>query len=109
MPKGRGELILLENGGTSLEVYLKNRQCGAGELLGIVRQYFEGVGFLHEIGIQHNDLKLSNVTVDPSGHVFIIDFGLATCRRKRHYSGSGRDSLLSGRFMGTEGWTAPEV
>jgi serine/threonine protein kinase len=35
------------------------------------------VGYLHDKGIMHRDLKLENVLVAENGYLKIIDYGLA--------------------------------
>ena len=98
---GNDELLEMENGGINLEYYERRSE----ELLEIARQYLEGIAFMHQMGVQHNDLKLSNVAVDEdTGRVSILDFGLATRCDK-----GGKGCRLDGQFFGTKGWTAPEV
>jgi len=41
------------------------------------RQIVAGVGYLHEMGLAHRDLKLDNCVVNEFGIVKIIDFGCA--------------------------------
>lgn len=35
------------------------------------------IGYLHQKGIMHRDLKLENILVDETGYLKIIDYGLA--------------------------------
>lgn len=104
-----GELLLLKDGGTALDCYSFAGDMNAGKLLDIGRQYFEGIDFLHQNGIQHNDLKPSNAVVDESGRLVLIDFGLATYCRCYGEEAISDGAEFDGTFVGTEGWTAPEV
>ena len=62
----------------------------------------EAVAFLHAHGVVHRDLKPENVVIDVDLlRLFIIDYDLATWVY-------GRDEVLHG-FVGTNGFTAPEV
>jgi len=66
------------------------------------RQLLEAVQFLHAQGVAHRDLKPANVVVDRNGRkLFIIDYDLARFVKGRH-------EVVCG-FVGTDGFTAPEV
>ncbi|MDC3379155.1 bifunctional serine/threonine-protein kinase/formylglycine-generating enzyme family protein [Planctomycetota bacterium] len=89
----------LVEGGQTLD------QAWAGEPRGRrvewVRDVARAVGHAHTQGVVHRDLKPENVLVDPSGHVRVADFGLATA--------AGVDRLTkSGTFLGTPSFMAPE-
>jgi serine/threonine protein kinase/tetratricopeptide (TPR) repeat protein len=45
--------------------------------LNLIRQMCEALKAAHQKGIVHQDLKPSNIMVDNSGQLFIMDFGLA--------------------------------
>jgi len=65
-------------------------------------QLLEAVVFLHAHGVAHRDLKPENVVIDVDLlRLFIIDYDLATWVY-------GRDEVMHG-FVGTNGFTAPEV
>ena len=66
------------------------------------RQLLEAVQFLHGQKIAHCDLKPENVVVDlHKAQLFIIDYDLAMFV-------DGRNELVHG-YVGTDGFTAPEV
>ncbi|TDL20628.1 kinase-like protein [Rickenella mellea] len=72
--------------------------------LSLARQFIDGVTFMHEHGVAHLDLNPSNVVVDLKTQLLrIIDFSLSI----RVYGGEDADMI--GYFVGTLGWTAPEV
>jgi hypothetical protein len=61
----------------------------------------EAVGRVHAAGIVHGDLKPSNVLVNATGHVTLLDLGLAAARTDRF--------TQPGEFGGgTPGYLAPE-
>jgi predicted ATPase len=69
-------------------------------------QLIAGVHALHEAGYLHLDLKPSNVLVDPSGKVFVLDFGLIRrVDEPRERPAVDADSI---RISGTPMWMAPE-
>ncbi len=69
-------------------------------------QLIAGVHALHQAGFLHLDIKPSNVLVDASGQVFVLDFGLIRRvdePRKRAATDAGSISI-----SGTPMWMAPE-
>ncbi len=67
----------------------------------VLEQLLSGVGYAHERGIVHRDIKPDNVFVTPDGRVKLADFGIASL---------ASDSTLTqaGAIMGTPGYMAPE-
>ncbi|MBX3201097.1 MAG: protein kinase [Labilithrix sp.] len=64
----------------------------------VFRQLASALGYLHAEGVVHCDLKPTNVLIEPSGRVRIVDFGLAQHREATPH-----------RWLGTRGYAAPEV
>ena len=58
------------------------------------------LGYLHQKGIAHRDMKLENVLVDDRGYLKIIDYGLAKMLR---------DDQEATSFCGTPEYLAPEI
>ena len=63
----------------------------------------EALGSAHEQGIVHRDVKPSNIAVDRSGRVMLLDFGLA-----RDASIAAEGLTVSGVLLGTPHYMAPE-
>ncbi len=74
-----------------------------GEVVAILRQIADGVGWLHEAGLVHGDIKASNVRVRPDGCVVLCDFGLAGT-----VLGSGTAFATRAAGGGTSAYLAPE-
>ncbi len=73
----------------------------------------EGLAEAHARGVVHRDLKPKNVMLTESGHVKIIDFGLAKLVRPRAPFESGSDTPAwgdtdPGRIVGTAAYMSPE-
>ncbi|HLL24011.1 MAG TPA: serine/threonine-protein kinase [Kofleriaceae bacterium] len=66
----------------------------------LASQLLEGLGAIHDAGIVHADINASNIIVDDSDHLVIIDFGLA-----RTSTSNAHDGVIAG----TPAYMAPEV
>ena len=73
---------------------------------GYFRQFLEGVGFMHSVGVVHRDLKLENVLLDAHDHCKICDFGLA-----HEYQVLNGEIQVTMRLevCGSKSYCAPEV
>lgn len=56
----------------------------------------------HEQGVIHRDLKPGNLMLEPSGHVVVMDFGIARVLARR-------SQTECGKIIGTMDYLAPEV
>jgi serine/threonine protein kinase len=64
--------------GVSLEHLLSRiRKLSANEVLNILLQVCNGLGYAHERGIVHQDIKPANVFIQSDGQAKIVDFGLS--------------------------------
>jgi serine/threonine protein kinase/predicted ATPase len=68
-------------------------------------QLASGICALHDAGIQHRDIKPTNVLVTQQGRVLLADFGLATAVQTGMQIG---DSMQSVHAAGTPAYMAPE-
>ena len=71
------------------------------EVVRVCSGLIEGLGYLHQHGIAHRDIKLDNLVVDEEFCLKIIDFDVAMRVKDE-------DEEVDGQ-CGTEGWMAPEV
>jgi serine/threonine-protein kinase len=86
-----------------------------GEPFDIVRaayftiQVLEAVQEAHEQGIQHRDIKPENVIVQQNGHLWLVDFGVATRRQTTGEVGKRTETPKQSTLMGTARYMAPEL
>ncbi len=64
-------------GAKPITQYVKEKKLGTRERLDLFGKVCDAVHHGHQKGIIHRDLKPSNILVDATGHVKIIDFGVA--------------------------------
>jgi serine/threonine-protein kinase len=87
--------------GVDLREAIRARMLGhLGRKIEVMEQLCEGVGFAHARGVVHRDLKPGNVHIQPSGHIKVLDFGLARL--------GGSDMTKTGTVMGTPHYMSPE-
>jgi serine/threonine-protein kinase len=62
--------------GPDLQWYVQNRPYNADEMLVIAVQIVNGLGYLHDQGLMHHDLKPGNVLFTRKGQAKLCDFSL---------------------------------
>jgi hypothetical protein len=96
--KGRPYLVMkYVEGSTLVGMALSLEQS-----IRVMLQAAHGVAYAHEHNVVHRDLKPGNIMIDGSGHVYVMDFGLA----KDLYAGGGLTA--PGTIMGTPTYMSPE-
>lgn len=89
--------------GEDLEALIRDQGLSPAELLEVLAQVCEGLGYAHTKGVIHRDIKPSNIRVLREGtrvHAKVMDFGIA----RLHNS----DMTGTGTLLGTFGYMAPE-
>lgn len=92
--------------GMSLEAKLCC-ELEVAEVLSIGMSLASALGAAHSRGVIHRDIKPANILVTPTGHIKVLDFGLA--KRMREPAGGDAPSLTNaGTAMGTTAYMSPE-
>jgi serine/threonine-protein kinase len=86
--------------GTTLSELMKTGPLGSAEMLQISGEILDALGYAHEHGVIHRDVKPANVLVTLEGKVKIMDFGVA------HLVGS--ELTQAEEVIGTPSYMAPE-
>ena len=89
--------------GQDLEELLRQGSLAPGEILEVLAQVCDGLGFAHRNHVIHRDIKPSNVRVLRDGHGIrakIMDFGVARMKDS--------ESTATGTVVGTVSYMAPE-
>ena len=109
---GRTGIVMEQVSGETLQATLRRSRPSAARALEIAGEVAEALEEAHRRRVVHRDLKPANVMVTDSGHVKVMDFGLA---KVVHGDSSPLDQAEtiepiteSGTRVGTPGYMAPE-
>jgi serine/threonine protein kinase len=92
--------------GDTLKVYLnsyrtRGQHIPLGDIVRILIDVLEGLGYAHKQGIVHRDIKPANILLTRRGQAVVTDFGIAQIVGGTQYT-------VSGALMGTLNYMAPE-
>jgi tRNA A-37 threonylcarbamoyl transferase component Bud32 len=88
--------------GQTLQALLRQKgRLPVAETLRILRQAAAALDFAHAQGVVHRDVKPANLMIEPSGHVKVMDFGIAK-------GAASADITKTGAIMGTPNYMSPE-
>jgi eukaryotic-like serine/threonine-protein kinase len=87
--------------GEELRTRMKDGKISVPEAVHIAEQVAEGLGYAHEHGVVHRDVKPSNIMLLPHDKVKIMDFGIARMRASDHKTSTGL-------VLGTPKYMSPE-
>ena len=90
--------------GRSLRDVIADGPVPPNYALRLIIQIADAIGYAHDRGIVHCDLKPANVQLTPEGTAKVLDFGLA----RAAFAPEDEVSSSEGRFVGTPGYMAPE-
>ncbi len=74
---------------------------GVREAARLAERAAEAIEHAHQLGVLHRDIKPANLLVEPTGHLWVVDFGLARLQ------GQG-DITRTGDLIGTLRYMSPE-
>jgi serine/threonine-protein kinase len=100
--EGRGYLVMRLARGGSLSGRLALGPLPPAEAAAVLGQVAAALDAAHSAGRLHRDLKPGNVLLDPGGHVWLADFGVARAL-------AATPNTADGLLVGTPAYLAPEV
>ena len=108
--KGQPVIVMEYVEGETLQDRIGHGPLPLEQLLRNAREIAEAVGAAHARGIVHRDVKCANIMLTPSGHVKVMDFGLAVVVSTSPEEQTAHVSEeMASRGAGTLPYMAPEI
>lgn len=107
--EGRPFFCMQRISGRNLSEWLNERGLSLSEVLDVMMKVADAVGYAHDLGVLHLDIKPTNVQLSEHGEVFVGDWGLARSRQSGEgvFQATGQFTR-HGLVCGTPGFMAPE-
>ncbi len=86
--------------GQDLSTWKQTTNPSIEQIVALIKEVVEAVGFAHQHDLVHRDLKPANLLVDGQGHPHVADFGLAVDENSQQ--------LRQGEVSGTPAYMSPE-
>ena len=108
--RGQPVIVMEHVEGETLQALISRGPLPPEQIGRYAREIAEALGAAHARGIVHRDIKTANIMLTPSGHVKVMDFGLAVNLKASPEDATAHVSEeLKLRVAGTLPYMAPEV
>ena len=85
--------------GRELKEYFEaNERFSAADIVKIMTQMLDALGYSHKLGVIHRDIKPANLLLDMQGTIWITDFGLAKADDQQALTQSGGIVVVKGNL-----------
>ncbi|MDY7108720.1 MAG: tetratricopeptide repeat protein [Planctomycetota bacterium] len=100
-------LVMRYVDGMPLNRYIAEQAPPIPRILELFAKIARAVGYAHQRGVIHRDLKPNNILIDADGEPHLLDFGLAKTREDLEDAERSMQTQ-AGEFIGTLAYAAPE-